>query len=167
MRIHLHPIVKSAPEQPAHRQARSLAADIPQGDVDRADRGDHRARATVVAGRVIHAVREDFGVARIRAEQQRCQRMLDGGGGDRGRLQPLRERLAPAGDAGVGGNLDDRRRALPDPSLRESERMLGRRPQRVNGDAGDFYFGQGKAVLRPWMMRYLCGRHIEVGLSSK
>ena len=56
---------------------------------------------------------EHLYVERIGAGHERPQRLVDCGGGDLGRLEPLRESLAPAADALIGEHLNQRRRALP------------------------------------------------------
>ena len=141
-RIGLHARAEGAAEQLVDRRLIELAGDVPQRDVDRADRGHDRAFAAVVARHVIHAVPQHFGVERIGAGDERPQRLVDDSGGDLGRLQPLRERLAPAGDAFVGYHLDQRGGALAHPALRERERLGERALEDVDGDVGDFHAGR-------------------------
>ena len=138
-RVSLHARAERAAQQAMHRHAVGLAGDVPEGDVDRADRGGHGALATVVAGHVIHAVPQHLDVERVRTDQQRTQRRIDHGGRDLRRLEPLGERLAPACDAFVGDDLDDRRGPAAHPALREREGRVERRAQRMDADVDDLH----------------------------
>src|SRR3954465_1642842 len=55
-RVRLHARAEHAAEQTRDRLAACLAGDVPEGDVERADRADDRAFLSVVACVVIHAV---------------------------------------------------------------------------------------------------------------
>ena len=137
--VGLHATAKGATQQLVDRLPVELAHDVPERDVDRADRGDHRSLAAVVARHVVHAVPQHLGVERIAADHQRPQRVLDHRGGDLGRLEPLRECLAPPDQPIVGDDLEQRGGALPDPPLRERERFRQRALQDVHLQVGDLH----------------------------
>ena len=66
--VRLHARAERAAEQLVDGHVVKLAGDVPQRDVDGADRRDHRALAAVVARHVVHPVPQHFGVERIGAD---------------------------------------------------------------------------------------------------
>ena len=100
-----------APEQPVDRQARGLAEDIPERDVDAADRLDHHAASTVGRAVVVHRGPKRVDVARVLADQHLFQ-ALAGQLRDRGVddcLQDERDSvcLANSHDSGIRVHPDD------------------------------------------------------------
>ena len=122
-----------------HRHAERLSRDIPQRDVDARERAHHRALLPVVARVVVHAVPEHLDVARVGTEQDGLQRMLDCRGRDLRRLQTHADRLAPAGQAAVGDDLDQGCAARLHPALRKCKWRLQRRRQAIGLDVGDLH----------------------------
>src|SRR5688500_3889324 len=82
---------------------------------------------------------ENFGLQRVRSKNNFPQCMIDCRSGNLRRLQALAERLAPAGDAFVGLDLDQGRAAARHPALRERERLRQRRAQHVRPDIRDLH----------------------------
>ena len=64
-------------EQAIHRLLRGLAQEIPQRDVDRADRDHADALAAERHRLAIHVLPEEFDVPRIRADEQRREILID------------------------------------------------------------------------------------------
>src|SRR5688500_20216204 len=77
---------------------------------------------------------ENFGLQRVRSKNNFPQCMIDCRSRNLRRLQALAERLAPAGDAFVGLELDQGRAAAPHPALRGREALRPRRAQHVRPD---------------------------------
>ena len=72
-------------------------------------------------------------------DQEILQCVADRRCGNLRRLQSLAERFAPAGDAGVGFDFDQRGAPARDPALREGERLVQRRAQHVRPDVRDLH----------------------------
>nr|AIF26358.1 putative mandelate racemase [uncultured bacterium fosmid pJB190D12_contig II] len=147
--VGLNATAKGATQQLVDRLPVALAHDVPERDVDRADRGDHRSLAAVVARHVVHAVPQHLGVERIAPHDERAQRVLDHRGCDLRGLEPLRERLTPPDQPVVGDDFEQRGGALPDPPLRERKRFRQRALQYVNLQVGDLHRAGSRAVSGP------------------
>ena len=107
-----------AAEQPVHRQPKMAALEVPQRDVDRAQRLDRQPFLAVVAQPIVEVLPEGFGGERVGADQQ-----LPVEADDR-RGQPRRtERLAPAAVAVLADDLDQAGAAALVPGLRIGERL--------------------------------------------
>ena len=91
-------------EQLVDRQVRRLAEDVPQRHVEPGQRVHHRPGAADPVGVAHQPVHQRRDVGRIGADaggrDQRLDQRFDGA------PDPMRERLAPAGEAGVGLDLD-------------------------------------------------------------
>src|SRR5260370_17446928 len=74
--IGLDPVAAGA-EQAIHRQLGDLAGDVPQRDVDAADRLHDQAAPAVLPGAREHLLPEIFDQERVLADQQRRQILLD------------------------------------------------------------------------------------------
>ena len=98
-----HLLPPRAAEQVAERQAGALAGDVPQRDVDRGMRIDHRP----VAAEDVEGLRrlpvQSIDVGCVLADEPRAHIGLERRLGRRD--DRVAEALAPAGDAGVGLNL--------------------------------------------------------------
>jgi hypothetical protein len=62
------------------RQARRLALDVPQGDIDAADGAKNRSPAPDLQTCAEHPVPQPPGVKGVLADEQRAQKLGDGGG---------------------------------------------------------------------------------------
>src|SRR5918992_6289909 len=75
--IGLNARAKHAAEELRHRLPAHFAGNVPERDVDAADRADHRAFLAVVTRVVVHAVPQHLGLQRILAYQEMLQAVLD------------------------------------------------------------------------------------------
>jgi hypothetical protein len=101
--------------------AGSFADDVPQRDVDAADRRNGHAAQAVVLDLVIQLLPQHFDVERVASDQRGPQQRFDNGSVD-GRWPVA---IAPADDAVVGADLDDQRAlGLIDPAPGRSERLV-------------------------------------------
>ena len=137
---------KSTSQQGIHGHSISLARDVPQRNIQRADGRHHRALAPVVSSGVVHAVPQHFGGERVGSQQQRLERMLDRRCRYFGRLQALGKGLAPADQARVGENLNQGGAALAHPALGECEGLGERAFEHMDPDLGDLH-GQHQPAL--------------------
>ena len=97
-RVNRNPRLRAAAEQTIHRLLRGLAEQVPQRDVDRADRDHADALAAERHRLAIHVLPEKLDVPRIRADEQRLEIQIDDLLGDE-----RRERgVADADEAVVG-----------------------------------------------------------------
>ena len=129
--------------QSMHRHALRLARQIPQRDVERGDRkhGDAVAAEQVqIALDLLHGCRDPGGIGDFEAARLRRDHLLDRGAS--GPRTDVSEGIAPAGEAGVGQDLDqhhverrDRGGALPE--ARRS-RIVGNADM-VRPDVGDLH----------------------------
>ena len=104
--VNRHPLPGLAAQQLADRAAKRLAQQVPQGDVDAAERHDAGAALTGPGERGVQALPVRLDVSGVRARQQRREVAVDylrraGGKASHG---------ADAGEAGVRFHLHDRQR---------------------------------------------------------
>ena len=97
-----------AADQLVDRPAAGLADDVPERDVDAAQRRRRHALAAVVLDAVVEVFPDHLDVERVAADDARAELRLDVGLGDRRRAVAL----APADDAVGGLDLDDAGAAL-------------------------------------------------------
>ena len=72
-----NPLLGLPAQQVVERLARSLAANIPEGDIDGADGLQHQAFASIVERAAVHALPEQFHVEGAVSQHQRFQVLLD------------------------------------------------------------------------------------------
>ena len=89
--IGAHRLAKAAAEEGGDRGTEMLALDVPQGDVDAAQRGDGQAPLALVAHQVVETDPQALRLQRITPQQGRRIGLDDGGVGQRGA-----EAFAPA-----------------------------------------------------------------------
>ena len=99
--------VAAGPEQLIDRHFRDLAGDVPQRDVDAADRVHDDAAPPVLPGAHEHLLPQPLDHQRVLADEQRLQILLDTGRGG----AAARPRLADADRAVIGLDLDQQRPA--------------------------------------------------------
>ena len=121
--VGLHARAKRAAQQLVDRLLERLAHDVPQRDVDGADRSD-------VGALVVQPFPDDFVIERIAADHMRVERTA----------RRHRCPFAPAGDAGVGYHFDQAERALSRGAHGVREWILDRIYRRVRLDVDDFHF---------------------------
>src|SRR3954449_11604566 len=135
--IGLAPVAQRAADQAMHRQAEMPALQIPQRDVDCAQRFDREALLAVVAQPIIEALPMPLGGERILPNQQRLVELYDRSG------QPRRaERLAPAAVAVLSDDLDKAGAAPFVPGLRIGEGLGQRCFENVDPDVPDLKVAQ-------------------------
>ena len=110
-RVRSNPLVLDGAEQLAHRLAERLPLDVPERDVDAADRVDRDPAAADEDHAAVHLVPEPLDVERVLADQQLAQavrdRMRGRGVHERRDRVGRRVDLADAGDPLVGVDQDD------------------------------------------------------------
>src|SRR5258706_3150992 len=116
-----------------------LSRNVPERDVYCADTGHHGALASVITGHVIHAMPEHFDVERVGTDEQGLQRLVDYRGRDLRRLESLRKGFAPARDAFISEDFEQRGRALFHPALRKCEGFGHRAFQYADLQVGYFH----------------------------
>src|SRR5688500_15602028 len=92
----------AAAEEAPYRLSRQLTGEVPQGDVDGRDRPHLRAGPAGVGDGDEHVLPQPLDVARVLADQQRRQVLLDDGA----LALTARIRLAEADDALIGVDAD-------------------------------------------------------------
>ena len=132
--VSLDPVAAGA-EQLVDRQLRDLAGDVPQRDVDAADRLHHDAAPAVLPGAREHLLPQPLDQQRVLADQQRLQGFLDDG---RGRAA-AETGLADADGAVIGFDLDEQRAALRLHPGGARVRRINAAGQRDRADIGDFH----------------------------
>ena len=95
-RVRAHAIAPDLPEELAHRLAERLAADVPERDVDAADRVDPDPAAADVDQAAVHRVPRAFDVERVAPDERRAEAVGDGVGAV----------LADESGDDVGGGVD-------------------------------------------------------------
>ena len=124
-RIGVHRSAESAAHQGMHRLAQRLAPQVPQRNVDGADRLDIGAFLTEIARKAVKTIRGNHRSTGWRADQQRGQNVIDA---RRHRFRrAVLAALAPTGQTGIGGDLDQQTVTLGEFCLR---RIEGLAPQR-------------------------------------
>ena len=105
-RVHGNPVEAAAAEQLGDGEARGLAGDVPEGDVDRADHVQRRAATPVVVARVEQPLPQAVDLQRVLADQHLAQAAGDRMGRRHLDHRPREERsgvgLAHADDPLVG-----------------------------------------------------------------
>ena len=100
--------VAAGAEEAVYWQFGDLAGDVPQRDVDAADRVHENAAATELPGACEHLLPEMLDQQRILADEQRLEASFDDGRGDTA-TDPS---LADSDDAVIGLDLDEQRGPL-------------------------------------------------------
>src|SRR4029077_4182687 len=124
-----------AAEQSIHRLALRLPTQVPERDVDAADRRDGRALATVPAGEAVHLLPEGLGLQRILADKMRPQIAFD----DDANQVGVAIGSAEANQPRVGPDADQGGDAAGDHAPGVSKALTARviEPQRDNLDVLD------------------------------
>ena len=137
-----------AAQQAPKRQAGGLAQDVPAGDVDAGEAGDHHALATVHVGRVIDLVTNQLGPARVLTDDERRDLAFDDGDRRRMRAAP-HGGLAPADNVGiVGHHLDQNRLAVLVLTLGVGNR-IGHAPGETEGFNASDLHRRPRNIVKP------------------
>ncbi len=129
------PVGDPAPEL-VERQPRRLPDDVPQRDVERAERIGRDALALDAAIRAVHALPQPLDQRRVLAHQQRRKTRVEVGLDGLGTTAAEGQGVAQAGEALVGANVRDDQAVV-----REVERdgLAVRNAQHGAVDGGDFH----------------------------
>ena len=145
-RVGLHLGAQRTADQPVHRDAKMLALDVPQRDVDAAQALDHEALLPVIAQPRIDHLPQIVGPQRIFTDQPRRYALHDGSG------HPCRAvAFAPADQPGVGFDLDHHGGAgvVPGAGIGEGLREFGFENMRADG--GDDHALSARFTRPIWM----------------
>ena len=137
-RIGLQRGTETAADQLVDRLVGGFADNVPQRNINTADRCDGHARQAVILDLVVELFPQHFNVEGIAPDDRRAQHRFDDGAIDCRRAIAI----APADGAVVGTDLDDQRAlGFVEPAARRGKRLVHVDEQLMRNDFGNLHSG--------------------------